>query len=69
MVHSSMSDMRPMYQGTARDLVDLLLRLTGAERTLAMPRFSLAHPSSTIATIIASTLALMCGVRHPRWGS
>jgi len=27
MVHSSISDMQPMYQGKARDLLDLLLRL------------------------------------------
>ncbi len=39
MVHSSISDMQPMYQGTARDLLDLLLSLTGPERTLAMPAF------------------------------
>jgi aminoglycoside 3-N-acetyltransferase len=39
MVHSSMSDMQPMYQGSARDLVDLLLRLVGPDRTLAMPAF------------------------------
>src|SRR6202158_1809795 len=39
MVHSSISDMQPMYRGTARDLVDLLLHLVGPERTLAMPAF------------------------------
>jgi aminoglycoside 3-N-acetyltransferase len=39
MVHSSISDMQPMYQGKARDLLDLLLRLAGPERTLAMPAF------------------------------
>jgi aminoglycoside N3'-acetyltransferase len=39
MVHSSVSDMQPMYQGSAKDLVELLLRVTGPERTLAMPAF------------------------------
>lgn len=39
MVHSSISDMRPMYEGTAQDVLALLLRLVGAERTLAMPAF------------------------------
>jgi aminoglycoside N3'-acetyltransferase len=44
MVHSSISDMRPMYEGTAQDVVNLLLRLVGAERTLAMPAFFLGTP-------------------------
>lgn len=44
MVHSSISDMQPMYQGTARDLLDLLLGLVGPERTLAMPAFFFGHP-------------------------
>jgi aminoglycoside 3-N-acetyltransferase len=39
MVHSSISDMQPMYQGAAGDLLNLLLRLAGPERTLAMPAF------------------------------
>jgi len=39
MVHSSISDMQPMYQGNARDLLDLLLRLATSERTIAMPAF------------------------------
>lgn len=39
MVHSSISNMQPMYCGTARDLLDLLLRLVGPNRTLAMPTF------------------------------
>jgi aminoglycoside 3-N-acetyltransferase len=39
MVHSSISDMHPMYRGSARDLVSLLLRVVGPERTLAMPAF------------------------------
>jgi aminoglycoside N3'-acetyltransferase len=39
MVHSSISDMRPMYEGTAQDVLSLLLRVVGAERTLAMPAF------------------------------
>lgn len=39
MAHSSISDMHPFYQGKARDLLDLLLRLVGPERTLVMPAF------------------------------
>jgi aminoglycoside 3-N-acetyltransferase len=39
MVHSSISDMQPTYQGTARDIVALLLQLVGPYRTLAMPAF------------------------------
>jgi len=39
MVHSSLSDMRPMYGGTAQDILNLMLRVVGAERTLAMPAF------------------------------
>jgi len=44
MVHSSISDMHPIYQGTARDLVALALRLTGPDRTLAMPAFFFGSP-------------------------
>ncbi len=39
MVHSSISDMQPMYQGNARSLLALLLRLATSERTIAMPAF------------------------------
>ena len=39
MVHSSISDMRPMYDGAAQDILNLLRRLVGAQRTLAMPAF------------------------------
>jgi aminoglycoside 3-N-acetyltransferase len=39
MVHSSISDMQPMYQGTALSLLELLMRLAGPHRTLAMPAF------------------------------
>src|SRR5258705_3850394 len=39
MVHSSLSDMRPMYDGAAQDILNLLQRLVGSERTLAMPSF------------------------------
>jgi aminoglycoside 3-N-acetyltransferase len=44
MVHSSISNMKPMYLGTAKDVVDLLLRIVGAERTLAMPAFFFGTP-------------------------
>ncbi|HVH71162.1 MAG TPA: AAC(3) family N-acetyltransferase [Candidatus Dormibacteraeota bacterium] len=39
MVHSSISDMQPMFQGTALELLEALLRLVGPKRTLAMPAF------------------------------
>ena len=41
MVHSSISDMQPMYKGSASELLQLLLRLAGPERTLGMPAFYL----------------------------
>jgi aminoglycoside 3-N-acetyltransferase len=44
MVHSSISDMQPMYQGTARELLDGLRRLVGPERTLVMPAFFFGSP-------------------------
>jgi aminoglycoside 3-N-acetyltransferase len=44
MVHSSISDMRPMFAGTAQDVLTLLLRIVGAERTLAMPAFFFGTP-------------------------
>jgi aminoglycoside N3'-acetyltransferase len=44
MVHSSISDMRPMYEGTAQELVNLLLRLVGSDRTLVMPAFFFGTP-------------------------
>ena len=39
LVHSSLADMHPMYRGSAQDLLNLLLRIAGPERTLAMPAF------------------------------
>jgi aminoglycoside 3-N-acetyltransferase len=44
MVHSSISNMRPMYHGTAKDLLDFLLRIVGPGRTLAMPAFFFGTP-------------------------
>lgn len=44
MVHSSLSDMQPMYRGTARDLIEVLLGLAGPRRTLAMPAFFFGTP-------------------------
>lgn len=44
MVHSSISDMQPMYRGTARDVIEGLLRLSGPGRTLAMPAFFFGTP-------------------------
>lgn len=46
MVHSSISSMQPMYQGTARDLLNFLLQFVGPERTLAMPAFFFGSPES-----------------------
>ena len=39
MVHSGVSYLQPMYQGDARSLLELMLRIAGPERTLAMPAF------------------------------
>lgn len=44
MLHSSISNMQPMYQGTAKDLLEFLLRFVGPERTLAMPTFFFGTP-------------------------
>ncbi len=44
MLHSSISNMQPMYQGTAKDLLEFLLRFVGPERTLAMPAFFFGTP-------------------------
>ena len=44
MVHSSISNMQPMYHGTPQDLLDLLLQLVGPQRTLAMPAFFFGSP-------------------------
>jgi aminoglycoside 3-N-acetyltransferase len=44
MVHSSISNMFPMYRDTAGDLLKLLLRMTGHARTLAMPAFFFGTP-------------------------
>jgi aminoglycoside N3'-acetyltransferase len=39
MVHSSVSRLQPVYEGSAHDLLDLLLRLAGPGHTLVMPAF------------------------------
>ncbi len=44
MVHSSISDMKPMYQGSAVDLLQMLQRFVGPARTLAMPAFFFGSP-------------------------
>jgi aminoglycoside 3-N-acetyltransferase len=44
MLHSSISNMQPMYRGTAKDLLGSLLRFIGPERTLAMPAFFFGTP-------------------------
>ena len=43
MVHSSISNLQPMYQGDARSLLEFLVRLAGP-RTLAMPAFFFGTP-------------------------
>ena len=42
MVHCSFNDLAPTYTGTARELLDGLVELTGPSRTLAMPAFFFA---------------------------
>jgi aminoglycoside 3-N-acetyltransferase len=44
MVHCSLNDLQPMYTGTAGDLLDGLVRLCGAQRTLVMPAFFFGGP-------------------------
>jgi aminoglycoside 3-N-acetyltransferase len=44
MVHSSISNMQPMYRGTAKDLLEFLLQFVGPKRTLAMPAFFFGTP-------------------------
>src|SRR5262245_12202558 len=44
MVHSSISSMQPMYQGTPTDLLKLLRDIAGPQRTLAMPAFFFGSP-------------------------
>jgi aminoglycoside 3-N-acetyltransferase len=39
MVHSSLGELQPTYGGDIRELLDALIELCGAERTLAMPAF------------------------------
>jgi aminoglycoside 3-N-acetyltransferase len=44
MVHSGVTHLQPMYQGDARSLLELMLRIAGPERTLAMPAFFFGTP-------------------------
>lgn len=44
MVHSSVNHMKPMYTGTALDLVRMLLDWCGPKRTLVMPAFYFGAP-------------------------
>jgi aminoglycoside 3-N-acetyltransferase len=39
MVHSSYDMLRPMYTGTVQDVIAMLMRVCGSEKTLAMPAF------------------------------
>jgi aminoglycoside 3-N-acetyltransferase len=39
MVHCSLNDLQPMYSGAVNGLLDALIELCGAQRTLAMPAF------------------------------
>ena len=45
MVHSSVNHMKPMYTGTALELVRMLVEWCGPERTLAMPTFYFGDPA------------------------
>ncbi len=44
MVHSSINHMKPMYTGTALDLVRMLISFCGPDRTLVMPAFYFGDP-------------------------
>ena len=50
MVHSSFDTFLPMYQGTAKDLVNALVTLCGPGRTLVMPSFVMGGRTYDAAT-------------------
>jgi len=46
MVHSSVNHMKPMFDGSALDLVRMLVDWVGPQRTLAMPAFFFGAPGT-----------------------
>ena len=46
MVHSSINHMKPMYDDSPLQFVQMLIEFCGAERTLAMPAFYFGDPDS-----------------------
>ncbi len=44
MVHCSLNDLKPMYIGTANDLLEIVLELAGPACTVAMPTFFFGGP-------------------------
>jgi aminoglycoside 3-N-acetyltransferase len=49
MVHCSLNDLQPMYVDGVRELLDALIDLCGAERTLAMPAFFFGPDGDPVA--------------------
>jgi aminoglycoside N3'-acetyltransferase len=49
MVHCSLNDLQPMYDGTPAELLDSLAALCGPDRTLAMPAFFFGGPDGDAA--------------------
>lgn len=54
MVHSSFDNFLPMYEGSAKDLVNALIRICGPERTLVMPSFIMGGRSYDAAEFYKS---------------
>lgn len=54
MAHSSFDNFLPMYEGSAKDLVNALIRICGPERTLVMPSFIMGGRSYDAAEFYKS---------------
>lgn len=52
MVHSSVNNMAPMYDGNPKEILDMLKELCGPNRTLVMPAFYLGDPK--LGDVVAS---------------
>ena len=57
MVHCSVNNLEPMYIGTVSELLDGLIELCGAKRTLAMPAFFLGGADTDPAAYYRRTPA------------
>ena len=64
MVHCSLNDLQPMYRAGPRELLDALVRLCGADRTLVMPTFFFGGPDQDAGLYYRETRVFDAG-RHP----